>query len=110
MKYTINKKEIEFRYLTKEDIDNINKQIECYETEIGDLTLDILYKHGLTVESVYYSNNKYQIDIDVIDDNSEQSLINLEIGDTTKEIADDTAKEIYTYLICKLINEEVKKL
>ena len=66
----------------------------------------------MKIESVLYGIDEYHIEVDVYDDSwdVEHPLIDLEIGDTTKEIADDTASEISRYLVCKLINEEIKKL
>lgn len=112
MKYTINKKEIGFKYLTEEDINEINEQIESYENENGGLTFETLYNPGLVIESVLYGIDEYHIEVNVNDDSWDavHPLIDLEIGDTTKEIADDTASEISRYLVCKLINEEIKKL
>lgn len=110
MTYTINKKEINFKYLTEDDINEINEQIESYENENGGLTLEILYNPGLTIESVLYGVDEHHIEVNIADEYSTESLIDLEIGDTTKEIADDTASEVSKYLVCKLIKEEINKL
>ena len=112
MTYTINKKEIEFRYLTEEDIDVIEEQIKNYENaENIEFDVESFYKIYAYSDVCHLGGDEYDIDIHIKDMDEDYAIfISLNHDNITEDIAKEYEKELNKYLLFKFINLAINNL
>ena len=111
----LKEKELSFRWLQECDIDNIETQIKKFEEEDSKLDISDLYRDDYIyseVEEVGY-DGEYRICIyinDWGDYHNSTTLIEWELGETSREVADECEEELNKYLKFRFLEQEINNL
>lgn len=109
MTLTINKK-FKFKYLTKNIVDNINKQFNKFENEYGELDLETYYNNEFIYRVDTYVDG-YNIVCFIDSDKYDSELLIIHIDKLIDHRYLKYVKnDIQSYVFYKLVNKELNQL
>lgn len=114
--YKFNIKSVNIHYLSKEQIKDIDKQLNLIETHYGKMDVTFLEENKLHYgyDTVIKNGSEYYHPFvsawNYIKENDDNCIIKLNIDWGNIDMALEYAKAIIKYIKCKILNNEIERL
>lgn len=116
IQYKFNIKSVDIYYLSKKQIEDIDKQLNLIEAHYGKMDVTFLeenrlhYGYNTVIKNGSECYHPCVSAWNYIKENDDNCIIELNVDWENKDMASEYAKSIIKYIKCKILNNEIERL